>query len=119
MFFTMLIACATLATATTLADSLPLCSISCFLAGIQKINCDYTDAACLCRNAAALAAETDPCIRSACSVEDQIKVVENVREDCASIGIPINIPGDSPADTPAPTAGATAPLASEDAASGA
>ncbi|KAF2715441.1 hypothetical protein K504DRAFT_457607 [Pleomassaria siparia CBS 279.74] len=89
-----------LTTAQTIAD-LPSCSLSCVVDGVSATGCSTTDFACSCGKADVLTPSITPCVKSACSEDDQAKVITALEGICAAAGVPISIP-DPTSTAPAP-----------------
>ncbi|KAJ8117456.1 hypothetical protein OPT61_g1356 [Boeremia exigua] len=99
-------------------EKIPSCAFTCFVGPLTTDGCSgLTDFACHCKQGAKLLGAVQPCVKGACSAEDEATTIEAVQTTCQEAGVPIEIP-DSPSSaasaapsTPSPSSAAPTTIA--------
>ncbi|KAF1365056.1 CFEM-domain-containing protein [Lizonia empirigonia] len=102
-----IIALATVASAQL--DNIPSCALNCFISPLTSDGCSsLTDFACHCKKGTELLATVQPCVKGACSADDQATTITAVEKTCQDAGVPLEIPDTSSAASSAASSATSA-----------
>ena len=100
------------AVATAQLPEVPQCSLNCFIGPLTSDGCSQLeDFKCHCQKADSLFAAVTPCVKKACTPEEEAEVISKVKDTCAANGVTVSLPAEGGSATPTPTPSASASAA--------